>query len=87
MKEKLIIDYISKINFKKPWNYNEIEEGMRKMIGERPHMNVNYIKDVMLNEVSGEAKEVKRLASITVIFQEVDNKFKKVVIPIEDRLY
>lgn len=86
MKEQLIREYISKINFKKDWNYNQIEEGMRKILGERPSMDVNYIKDVMLNEVSGEAKEVKRISSVTVVFLETDDKFKKVVIPVDENL-
>ena len=86
MKEKLVREYISKINFKKDWNYNDVEEGMRKVLGERPFMDVNYVKDVMLNEVSGEAKEIKRIASVTVVFQETDNKFKKVTIPLDDNL-
>ncbi len=86
MKEQLIREYISKINFKKDWNYNQIEEGMRKILGERPSMDVNYIKDVMLNEVSGEAKEVKRISSVTVVFLETDDKFKKVIIPVDENL-
>jgi hydrogenase maturation factor HypE len=86
MKEQLVREYISKINFKKDWNYEQVEEGMRKLLGERPFMDVNYVKDVMLNEVSGEAKEIKRIASVTLVFQETDNKFKKVIIPIDENL-
>lgn len=86
MKEQLVREYIAKINFKKDWNYNQVEEGMRKILGERPFMDVNYVKDVMLNEVSGEAKEIKRIASVTLVFQETDNKFKKITIPINDNI-
>lgn len=87
MKEQLVREYISKINFKKDWNYNQVEEGMRKILGERPFMDVNYVKDVMLNEVSGEAKEVKRLASVTLVFQETDNNWKKITIPVDEGMY
>ena len=86
MKEQLVREYISKINFKKDWNYNQVEEGMRKILGERPFMDVNYVKDVMLNEVTAEAKEIKRLTSVTVVFQEVDNNWKKITIPVDENL-
>lgn len=82
MKEQLIKDYIAKINFKKDWNYNAIEEDMRKFLGERPSLDVTYVKDVMLNEVSGEAKEIKRIDRISIVFTETDDKIKKVIIPL-----
>jgi len=83
MKEKLVRDYIAKINFKKDWNYAKIEEDMRKFLGERPFLDVNYVKDVMLNEVSGEAKEIKRISSVSIVFQETDDKFRKITIPLD----
>ena len=64
LKEQAIRDYIAKINFKQDWNYKVIEENMRKFLGERPFLDVTYKKDVMLNEVSGEAKEIKTLEKI-----------------------
>ena len=83
MKETLVREYIAKINFKKDWNYATLEEDMRKFLGERPSIDVSYVKDVMLNEVSGEAKEVKRIDKITVLFTETDEKFKKISISLD----
>jgi hypothetical protein len=80
LKEQAIRDYIAKINFKQDWNYKVIEENMRKFLGERPFLDVTYKKDVMLNEVSGEAKEIKTLEKISVIFTDTDDKPKKIEI-------
>jgi hypothetical protein len=80
LKEQAIRDYIAKINFKQDWNYKVIEENMRKFLGERPFLDVTYKKDVMLNEVSGEAKEIKTLEKISVIFTDTDDSVKKIEI-------
>ena len=78
LKEEAIRNYIAKINFSKDWSYSKIEEDMRKFLGERPFLNVNYVKDVMLNEVSGEAKEIKKIDKISIIFTDLDDKYKKI---------
>ena len=83
MKEKLIRDYIAKINFKKDWNYKLIEEDMRRLLGERPSIEAIYVKDVMLNEVTGDAKEIKRLEKISVTFTETTDKYKQIDINID----
>ena len=80
LKEQAIRDYIAKINFKQDWNYKVIEENMRKFLGERPFLDVSYKKDVMLNEVSGEAKEIKILEKISVIFTDTDDQIKQITI-------
>lgn len=83
LKEQAIRDYIAKINFKSDWNYKVIEENMRKFLGERPFLDVIYKKDVMLNEVSGEAKEIKIIDKISVVFTDLDDKMKKIDIRID----
>jgi hypothetical protein len=83
LKEQAIRDYISKVNFKTEWNYAKIEEDMRRFLGERPFLDVKWKKDVMLNEVSGEAKEIKALEKISVIFTDTDDKMKKIEIRID----
>ena len=83
LKEQAIRDYISKVNFKTDWNYAKIEEDMRRFLGERPFLDVQWKKDVMLNEVSGEAKEIKALEKISVIFTDTDDKLKSVTILID----
>ena len=77
MKELAIRDYISKVNWKANWNYKVIEEDMRRFLGERPSLEPEYKKDVFINEVTGEAKEISKLEKISVIFTDLDNRIKK----------
>ena len=83
LKEQAIRDYLVKVNFKNNWNYKVIEEDMRKFLGERPSLQPTYTKDVMLNEVTSEAKEIKKLEKIAVIFTDTDDKLKKIEILID----
>jgi hypothetical protein len=78
MKEMSIREYISNIDFKNDdWKLPKIKEDMRKFLGEEPGLDVIYKKDVMLNEVSGEAKEFVDVDKIQIIFMDTDDKFKK----------
>ena len=77
MKEMAIRDYISKVNWKANWNYKVLEEDMRRLLGERPSLEPEYKKDVIINEVTGEAKEISKLEKISVIFTDLDNRIKK----------
>ena len=84
MKEGAIREYLSKIDFKRDnWSYVQIEEDMRKFLGERPSLEVAYEKDVMVNEISGEAKEFKKITTVSVIYTDLDEKIKKVQILID----
>ena len=56
------------------WSITEIKKQLKKLLGEEPAIKANYVKDVMVNEVSGDAKEVSRLDSISVIFTDLDDK-------------
>lgn len=81
LKELAIREYLSKINWKTDnWSYSRIEEDMRKFLGERPSLDIQYQKDVMVNEVSGESKEIEKLVKINVIFTDTDDKIKKLEI-------
>ena len=83
LKEQAIRNYIAKVNFNTDWSYIKIEEDMRKFLGERPSLQPTYTKDVMLNEVTSEAKEIKKLEKIAVIFTDTDDKLKKIEILID----
>jgi hypothetical protein len=50
---------------------------MRRFLGERPSLEPEYRKDVIINEVTGEAKEISKLEKISVIFTDLDNRIKK----------
>ena len=60
------------------WKLPQIKEDMRKFLGEEPGIDVIYKKDVMVNEVSGEAKEFVDVDKIQIIFTDTDDKFKKI---------
>jgi hypothetical protein len=84
LKESAIREYISKINWKRDnWSYVQVEEDMRRFLGERPTLEISYQKDVMVNEVTGESKEIKKLSNISVIFTDLDDKIKKIEILID----
>ena len=53
---------------------------MRRFLGEEPAIDVVYKKDVMVNEFTGEAKEIKEVERINVIFTDLDNQYKKIEI-------
>lgn len=84
LKESAIREYISKINWKRDnWSYVQVEEDMRRFLGERPTLEISYQKDVMVNEVTGESKEIKKLSNVSVIFTDLDDKIKKIEILID----
>jgi len=79
LKEMSIREYVSQIDFKNDdWKLSKIKEDMRRFLGEEPGIEVLYKKDVMLNEVSGEAKEFVDVDRIQIIFTDTDEKFKKI---------
>jgi hypothetical protein len=79
MKETLLHDYFGKINLRDPGlNLNRIEEDLVKLLGERPSVNPTWVKDVMLSEDRKNAREIKRLDSISVVFTDLDEKIKKI---------
>ena len=69
LKEESIRQYISRIDWKNDnWSYQQIETDMSKFLGERPSLDVKYKKDVMVNEISGESKEIKRIERLSIIY-------------------
>lgn len=78
MKELSIRNYVSNINFKNDdWKVSKIKEDMRVFLGEEPAIDVIYKKDVMINEFTGKAQEIKEIDKIQIIFFDTDDKFKK----------
>lgn len=83
LKETAIKEYLSKIDFKKDdWSINKLSKDMHKFLGESPAIDVIYKKDVMVNEISGESKEIKKIENLIIVFTDTDDKFKKLVIKI-----
>ncbi len=84
LKEEAIKQYLGKINWKSDnWSYTRLEEDMKKFLGERPTIDVTYNKDVMINEVSGVAKEITKLNKVSIIYTDTDDKIKKMEILID----
>ena len=77
IKEDLIKNYISEVNFNKNWSYKTIESDIKRLIGEQPGIDVVYKTDTMVHELLGEAIEVQVLEKISVVFIDVDNRIKK----------
>ena len=78
MKENAIREYILNIDFtREDWKTSIIKEDMRKFLGEEPGIEVQYKKDVILNEVKGEAEEIRKPEKISIVFTDLDDKFKK----------
>lgn len=77
LKETSIRQFISQIDWKTNWNYQVIEEEMRRFLGERPSLDVKWKKDVMVNEFTGESKEINKIEKVCVIFTDLDDKIKK----------
>ena len=79
LKSISIKEYISKIDFKNDdWSIHKMGQDMQIFLGETPAIDVMYKKDVMVNEVSGESKEIKKLNKVSVIFTDLDEKIKKI---------
>ena len=79
MKEIAIKEYIAKINFKTDdWKLSQIKEDMRRFLGEEPGIDIIYKKDVMINELKGVAEEFKAVQKVSIIFTDLDERFKKI---------
>ena len=87
LKEHSIRQYMSNVDFKNDdWKISKILEDMRKFLGEEPGIDVIYKKDVMVNEVTGEAKEFKDISKIQIIFTDTDDKFKKIEFIVDEKI-
>lgn len=86
LKEIAIKDYISNVDFNGDWSISKIKEDMRRFLGEEPGIDIIYKKDVMVNEVSGEAKEFVDVNKVQIIFTDTDDKFKKLEFIINDKI-
>ena len=78
MKSDAIRSYLINIDFKRDnWSLSDIKKDMRTFLGEEPGIDIIYKKDVILNEVRGEAEEIKKVEKISIVFTDLDDKFKK----------
>jgi hypothetical protein len=80
LKEEAIRKYIAQVNWKGDWSHVKIEEDMKRFLGERPTLDVKWVKDVMVNEMSGETSEIDKIAKISIIFTDTTDKIRKLEI-------
>jgi hypothetical protein len=84
MKENAIREYLATVDFtSESWSVKELEDNMRKFLGEAPGIDIDYKKDVLINEREGTAKEIKKIDKIKVVFTDLDDTFKKLEILID----
>lgn len=78
MKADAIRSYLAGIDFKREdWSLSDIKRDMRVFLGEEPGVDIVYKKDVILNEVKGEAEEIKTVEKVSIVFTDLDDKFRK----------
>lgn len=78
MKSDAIRSYLINIDFNRDnWSLSDIKKDMRTFLGEEPGIDIIYKKDVILNEIRGEAEEIKKIEKISIVFTDLDDKFKK----------
>lgn len=78
MREMMVKEYLTKVDFSREWSYSKISEDLKSLLGETPGIDIVYKKDVMINEVTGKAKEFQKVAKIAIVFSDLSDKFKKV---------
>ena len=79
LKEDSIRQYISSIDFQRDdWKLSKIEEDMKRFLGEIPGIEVEYKKDVMINEATKKPEEFKKIEKVSIIFYDLDDRFKKI---------
>jgi phage gp37-like protein len=77
-KEQIITEYLSNVDFSGDWSYNKMQNDLRQMIGEAPAINITYKKDVQMNEINSEAKEIQVVDKIEVLYSpNLDQNIKK----------
>jgi len=70
---------ISNVDFnREDWSLAKIKEDMRRFLGEEPGIDVIYKKDVIINEILSEAQEISKVDRISIVFTDLDDKFRKV---------
>lgn len=83
IKESQIMDFLSKIDLtSKNLSLNQLEIDLAKICGERPSIQPSWRKDILLTENNRKSIEIKKLDSISIIFTDLDEKFKKIEIKI-----
>jgi len=78
MKQMLIREFILRYDFKREdWSAKEMKNNLKMILGEEPAIKINYVKDIMVNEINSDVKEITALRSISIFFTDLDDKITK----------
>lgn len=79
IKEELIKNYINSIDFNyDDWNVNTIKEDLKKIIGEMPAIDIEYEKQVYIDESNRRAKEILKPQKMIIVFMDELDNYKKI---------
>lgn len=68
-KEKLINDYIYKIEDINKVKVSELKEQLKNLLGEEPAIKFNYVENLQINEDSGKLKRLENeLESVEIYY-------------------
>lgn len=79
-KEQLINNYISSIDLT-DINVSKIKEDLKNILGEEPAIKLNYVKQEMILEDTGEKIYVEKIESITIVYTVEKTISEGVVLP------
>ena len=72
-KTKQINDFMSSFDDLKEIDVNQIEEGLKNILGEKPGIDFEYGVEYELNESTNEQERIEGLKKIHIIFSYIDD--------------
>lgn len=77
MKLEIVRNFITSYKFDNAnWKTSDIKKGLKGLLGEEVAIQVNYIRDVKINEILSTSEEVTIIESINISFTDDDDKIK-----------
>ena len=78
IKEQTITNYVlHNVDFTKDdWSIKTIIAEMSVFLGERAAINVEWVKDVMINETTSKPIEIEKVKKVSITYTDLDDKIK-----------
>ena len=73
LKEQMIQEYISQINFHGNFSVRQIKEDLRRRIKEIPAVSVEWKKEDVVTEIMGPVVSKDTVKSVTIAFSDGEN--------------
>jgi hypothetical protein len=78
IKEEIIRDYISNVNFKSDkFSVIVMKEDLKRLLKEEPGIHIGWEKNKSMNEKTGQVVVVEKVGTVTVAFSDGDNAYGK----------